>query len=104
MQTTEVLLFASMCVLAPLTLSAIVWILVWRQNQRVLADRADRRLQAMLHTSGFLSDLARDDSVPEAHRSRAASLARNYPSGDQLRVFAERLLDDLRRSTKQPLN
>lgn len=101
MQTTNVLLFTVLCVLAPLTLLLIVWILVQQQNQRVLADRADRSLQAMLHAGGFLTELARDAAVPEEHRKRAANLARDYPSGDQLTVFAERLLDDLRQSTRQ---
>lgn len=102
MQIAEIVLFAAMIVLAPLTLAVIVWLLVQRQNQRVLADRADRSLQAMLHAGDFLRALAQDASVPEEQRRRAQDLARDHPSGDQLRVFAERLLDDLRRATWRP--
>ncbi|MGY0635132.1 BPSL0761 family protein [Luteimonas sp. A478] len=102
MQMTELALLAAMIIFAPLTLTVIVWFLVHRQNQRVLADRADRSLQAMLHAGSFLSALAEDASVPEVQRRRAQNLARDYPSGDQLRVFAESLLDDLRRGTRQP--
>lgn len=102
MQMTELASLAAMIVLAPLTLTVTVWFLVQRQNQRVLADRADRSLQAMLHAGDFLSALAQDVSVPEKQRRRAQDLARDYPSGDQLRVFAERLLDDLRRATRKP--
>ena len=102
MQIPEVFLLAAMIALAPLTLAVIVWCLVQLQNQRVLADRADRSLQALLHAGNFLSALAQDASVPEEQRRRAQDLARDYPSGDQLRVFAERLLDDLRRATRRP--
>lgn len=99
----QVLLFAAMCVLAPVTILVIVRMLVDRQNQRVLASRADRSLQAMLHAGDFLGELARDASVSEDLRRRAESLARDYPNGDQLRIFAERLLGDLRRSAPQQL-
>lgn len=103
MQMMELAFLAAMIVLAPLTLTVIVWFLVQRQNQRVLARRADRSLQAMLRAGGFLSALAQDVSVPEEQRRLAQDLARDYPSGDQLRVFAERLLDDLRRAPRQPM-
>lgn len=101
MQIPEVILLAAMIILAALTVAVIVWFLVQRQNQRVLADGADESLQAMLHAGNFLSALAKDASVPEAQRRRAESLARDYPSGDPLRVIAERLLSELRRSTQQ---
>lgn len=101
MHIADVMFFAAMVILAPLTLSVFVWLLVQRQNRRVLADRADRGLQAMLDAGSFLSALAKDASVPEAQRRRAESLARDYPSGDQLRVFAERLMDEFRHSNRQ---
>lgn len=93
----EVVFFAAMLVLAPLILLVAVAFLVHRQNQRVLAAQADRALQAMLQAGDFLEGLGQQSSLPEQVRGRAADLARDYPKGDQLHVFAKRLLADLRR-------
>lgn len=102
MSTTDALLWAAMMVAAPAVLTLIVVLLVYRQNGRVLANQADQRLQAMLRTRDFLDALAQDASMPEGQRRRAQALARDYPSGDQLRVFAEHLADNLRRVTREP--
>lgn len=102
MQLAELALVAATMVLAPLALAAALAFLVHRQNQRVLADQADAALQAMLQTGGFLDMLARDPALPEDQRRRAQDLARDYPSGPQLQVFAEALLTDLRRASSQP--
>lgn len=102
MSTTDALLWAAMMVAAPAVLTLIVVLLVYRQNGRVLANQADQRLQAMLRTRDFLDALAQDASMPEAQRRRAQVLAHDYPRGDQLRVFAEHLADNLRRVTREP--
>lgn len=97
---TEVMLLAITMVLAPLLLLLVVALFAHRQNQRVVAMRSDRALQAMLDASSFLEGLAQDASVPEALRRRAETLAQDYPRGDQLRVFANRFLGDLRRVSR----
>lgn len=101
MQLGELALVAATLVMAPLLLAAVVAFLVHRQNQRVLADQADTALQAILQAGDFLDMLARDPSLPEAQRRRAQDLARDYPSGPQLKVFADGLLTDLRRTSSQ---
>lgn len=101
MQIAELALVAATVALAPLALAAVVAIAVHRQNQRVLADRADTALQAMLEAGDFLDIVARDPGLSDDHRRRAHDLARNYPSGPQLEVFAEALLTDLRRASRQ---
>lgn len=100
MEIAELALFTAAMVLAPLALAAVVAFLVRRQNQRVLAQHADKGLQAMLHAGAFLESLARDPTLPADKRSRAQQLARDYPSGVQLQVFAESLLSDLRRASR----
>jgi len=101
MQIAELALVAATVALAPLALAAVVAIAVHRQNQRVLADRADTALQAMLQAGDFLDSLARDPALSEDHRRRAHDLARNYPRGPRLKAFADALLTDLRRASGQ---
>lgn len=96
----DIVIVATAAVAAPSLLTVIVMMLVHRQNRRVLAQHADRRLQAMLRAGDFLDELAKDQSVPLAQRSRAKELGRHYPEGDQLRVFARALLRDLRSSAR----
>lgn len=69
--------------------------LVGRQNQQFLKDRADIRLQAMLKAGALLQQSADDPSLPEPQREAARRLAQDYPKGDQLRVFARHLADQL---------
>lgn len=95
----NVVLVAVVLVNTEALLALFVAFWVHRQNQRVLANRADEKLQARLQGRGFLRVLAQDVTVPEIHRRRAQALARDYPSGDQLHVFVERLADDLRGAT-----
>ena len=97
----EVVLFATMAILAPLILFGIVAFLAHKQKQRVLAARADAALQAMLQAGEFLDVLAVNASLPEDLRRRAEALSRDYPKGDQLRIFAETLLTQLKRGTRQ---
>lgn len=97
----EVVLFAAMVVVAPLILFVIVAFLAHRQNQRVLAAQADRALQAMLQAGDFLEGLGQQASLPEEVRGRAEDLARDYPKGDQLRIFAKSLLAGLRRAPRR---
>ncbi|MGY0635123.1 hypothetical protein [Luteimonas sp. A478] len=89
-----------MFVLAPLTLTVIVAFLVHSQNQRVLAWQADKALQAMQQAGDVLDGMAQEVALPENQHRRAKVLAREYPRGHQLRVFAESLLADLRRANR----
>lgn len=98
----DILIVAAVAVAAPVLLTVRVTILVRRQNRRVLAQQEKSRLQAMLQAGDFLDELAKDQSVPLARRSRAEELGRHYPAGDQLRVFAEALLRDLEQPSRQP--
>lgn len=95
----QVLFFSLVIVVGAGSLAGAVMYLVHRQNQRFLARQADRRLQSMLHAGDFLRKLANDQSVPQELRARAGVVAEHYPTGDQLRAFAENLLDALDRAT-----
>ncbi|MGY0635136.1 BPSL0761 family protein [Luteimonas sp. A478] len=94
----DTLVFAGVFIGGVALLAVIVAAWAFRQNRRVLADQADERVQSMLEAGEFLGELVKDDSVPESWRSRAEQLAKSYPQGDQLAVFAETLARDLRRS------
>lgn len=97
----QVLLFSAVMVAGTGSLAGAVIYLVHRQNQRFLARKADRRLQSMLQAGDFLRKLSKDHSVPQELRAQAGTMAEHYPTGDQLRVFAESLLDDLDHATKR---
>lgn len=98
MTLPDLVLLALVMASAPMLLAVIVYVWAQRQNRRVLAERADERLQAMLQVGKFLGALAQDESVPQGVRKGAARLARQYPAGDQLEVFARWLLADLDRT------
>lgn len=95
MTPQELLIFATLLVLAPTILAIVVALLARQQNRRVLADRLDTRLHAILEAGSFLERLAGDESVPDDLRRRAQHLVSHYPQGDQLSVLATRLAADL---------
>lgn len=96
MSTTVQVLFGSVIIVAGAGLLAYtVKCVVDRQNQQLLKDRADTRLQAMLKAGDLLQQFADDPSLPEPQREAASRLAQDYPKGDQLRVFAQYLGDQL---------
>lgn len=97
----QVLLVSLVIVAGVGSLAGTVMYLVHRQNRGFLARHADRRLQSMLHAGDFLRKLSKDQSVPPEVRAQAEAMAEHYPTGDQLRVFAESLLDDLDRAASR---
>lgn len=97
----QVILLAVFIIAGTGLLAGTVMYLVHRQNQRFLARQADRRLQSMLQAGDFLRKLSKDHTVPQELRARAGTLGEHYPTGDQLRVFAESLLDDLDHATRR---
>lgn len=97
----QVLLLALVIVVGTGLLAGTVMYLVHRQNQHFLARQADRRLQSMLQAGDFLRKLSKDHAVPQELRAQAGTMVEHYPTGDQLRMFAERLLDDLDHTTRR---